>query len=84
MVHKLSDFRAEWELQVPTIETVLTTAEIVKQQVSAMWWNDSEFNQIDSIVEKARDGVLWMTEAILKIEFVRDSKHWNGWHGLEW
>lgn len=84
MVHKLTDFRTGEALHQPTIQTVITTAAVVKQQVAAMWWNDSEYDQIDTIVKKAQDGTLWLTQAILNIELVRDNKHWNGWHGLQW
>lgn len=49
-----------------------------------MWWNDSEFDSIDWIVDKARKWTLWYVEAVLNIEFIRDNKHWNGWHSLQW
>lgn len=66
-------FPSDW-IQPPDIQTVLLIANVVKQQVSAMWANDSEFSDIDQIVDKARSWVLDATTAILQIQGIRDSK----------
>lgn len=84
MPHKLSQFRPEWELHNPDISSVIATAHIIKQTLTAMWGNDVEFNQIDEIVENVRNWALSCVEAILKIEAIPESKHGNGGHGLQW
>lgn len=84
MVHEIWDFQEWGKLHSPDINSVVTIAHVVKQQLTAMWWNDSEFDSIDWIVSKARKWTLWYVEAVLNIEFIRDNKHWNGWHDLQW
>lgn len=66
------------------MQDVLAAAHIAKDSASRMWWNGSEFNDIDAIVRKVRDGILDAASAIMKIQSIPEEKHWNGWHWLEW
>jgi len=61
-------------LETPTISEVLATDQFVKAQISTMWANDSEFWDIDAIVQKARNWTLDCTTAILQIQWVMNSK----------
>lgn len=69
---------------IPTFQEVTKVAYITKQDITAMWGNEAEFNKIDTIVLRVRNGALWCAEAILQIQEIPKSKHGDGGHGLEW
>ena len=79
----LWNYPPKWT-HVPNIQDVLAQAEIAKSIANSMWWNGSEFNDIDVIVRKVRDGTLDAATAIMQIQSIPEDKHWNGWHWLMW
>ncbi len=81
---EIKQFPPEWRV-IPDKQLVWQTGEYNKSLLTSMWWNDSEISDVDRIVSEVMKGVRTdFTKAILDIEKIVDSKHWNGGHGLEW
>lgn len=61
-------------IKTPDISQVLAMAQNIKAQMHAMWANDSEFWDIDSIVWRVRNWALDTVTAILNMQNIMNSK----------